>query len=45
MPSAAEEMEALRRRALSCTDCELSRTRTHVVFGEGDPEADIVLVG
>lgn len=38
-------MEALRRRVLSCTDCELSRTRTHVVFGEGDPEADIVLVG
>lgn len=31
--------------AASCTTCRLSETRTHVVFGVGDPDADLVLVG
>ena len=43
--SAGERMEQLRVQAMACTDCALSRTRKHVVFGEGDPEADIVFVG
>ncbi len=45
MASPAEEMEALRQQVLNCTDCELARTRTHVVFGEGNPCAKVVLVG
>jgi DNA polymerase len=28
-----------------CTDCPLAATRSHVVFGAGDPDADLVLVG
>jgi uracil-DNA glycosylase len=35
----------LRDRALVCTDCRLSETRSNVVFGVGDPEADLMLVG
>lgn len=31
--------------ASSCTRCGLSEGRTHVVVGDGDPEADLVLVG
>lgn len=35
----------LRDTALVCTACRLSETRTHVVFGVGDPEARLMLVG
>jgi DNA polymerase len=38
-------LEELRARALVCTDCELSKTRTNVVFGVGDPRARVMLVG
>jgi DNA polymerase len=38
-------LEELRARALVCTDCGLSQTRTQVVFGVGDPEARLMLVG
>ncbi len=39
------EFEALRQRALVCTDCRLSETRTNVVFGVGDFGADLMFVG
>lgn len=35
----------LRDTALTCTACRLSETRTNVVFGSGDPNARLVLVG
>jgi uracil-DNA glycosylase family 4 len=35
----------LRDEALGCTRCPLARTRTQVVFGVGDPEADLMFVG
>lgn len=38
-------MELLRVPALECTRCGLSRTRTHVVFGDGTPDAPLVFVG
>ncbi len=28
-----------------CTRCRLSQTRTHTVFGEGDPDASIFFIG
>lgn len=31
--------------ALSCRSCPLSNTRTNVVFGEGNPRADIMFIG
>src|SRR5438876_5028232 len=38
-------MAQLREPALVCTKCDLAQTRTHVVFGEGNVEAPLVLVG
>jgi DNA polymerase len=40
-----ERMAAVREAALICTRCELSQTRTHVVFGEGNVITPLVLVG
>src|SRR6185369_9931073 len=35
----------LEREALACTKCPLAATRTQVVFGAGDPHADLLFVG
>jgi DNA polymerase len=35
----------LEREALTCTKCPLAGTRTQVVFGVGDPHADLMFVG
>jgi len=35
----------LAREASGCVRCPLSATRTQVVFGVGDPEADLLFVG
>ena len=37
--------EALRSEALGCVRCALSKGRTQVVFGVGDPHADLMFVG
>ena len=39
------EWEALRERCLQCRACALCETRTHVVFGVGDPRAEVLFVG
>jgi len=41
----AADLEALKAEVLSCTACALSETRTQVVFGVGNPHADIVFIG
>ncbi len=41
----AAELAELARRASGCTQCGLAAGRTQVVFGVGNPEADLVLVG
>lgn len=38
-------MEALKKQASDCHLCELSKSRHHVVFGEGNEEAEILFVG
>ena len=38
-------LEALAERARGCQRCGLARTRTHLVFGEGNPQADLMFVG
>jgi uracil-DNA glycosylase family 4 len=43
--NAVERLGALRVEALACTACRLSEGRTQVVFGDGNPEADVVFVG
>jgi DNA polymerase len=40
-----ELLEGIRTPALGCTRCGLARTRTNVVFGEGNPAAPLVLIG
>jgi DNA polymerase len=35
----------LESEALACTKCPLATTRTQVVFGVGDPHADLLFVG
>ena len=45
MTTTVPEFEALRERALVCTDCALSETRTNVVFGVGSTTARLVFVG
>jgi DNA polymerase len=43
--SGAQALEALRRRMASCTACELHKTRTTLVFGEGNPHGELVFIG
>ncbi len=38
-------LEALAAQASDCTACTLSQERTHVVFGVGNPHADILFIG
>jgi len=38
-------LDAVREDALGCTACPLAETRTQVVFGVGDPHADLMFVG
>lgn len=45
MTSPTPEFIELRDEALSCTACRLSETRNNVVFGVGDPDANLMLVG
>jgi len=44
-PSPFASFADLEREALSCTKCPLAATRTQVVFGVGDPDADLLFVG
>ena len=39
------ELVEVEKRALGCTLCRLAEGRTQVVFGEGDPHADLMVVG
>ena len=35
----------LKQACMGCTRCQLAQTRNHVVFGVGNPNADIMFVG
>lgn len=43
--SKLEILAPVARDASTCTNCALSETRTMVVFGEGNPDAPLMLVG
>ncbi|MBN2667358.1 MAG: uracil-DNA glycosylase [Bacteroidales bacterium] len=43
--SQPQNLESLRPAILNCTLCGLARTRNHVIFGEGNPNAGIMLIG
>jgi len=40
-----DTLESLQKQAQNCHLCDLSKSRKKVVFGEGDPHADILIVG
>ncbi len=42
MPNELKELEKICK---SCTLCDLSKTRTNVVFGEGNPKARLMFIG
>ncbi len=42
---ATAALASLRAEALACTQCPLAAGRTQVVFGVGDPAADLLFVG
>ena len=42
MPNELKELEKICK---NCTLCDLSKTRTNVVFGEGNPNAEIMFIG
>ena len=42
---ASADYETLRGEALACTRCTLSKTRTQVVFSDGNPNARLMVVG
>ena len=39
------ELEVFARQVAGCTKCRLAEGRTQVVFGVGDPHADLMFVG
>ena len=41
----SHRIEEVAGRASTCTACGLSKTRKNVVFGEGNPDAPLVLIG
>lgn len=40
-----ETLEDIRRDLGDCQRCKLWRTRTNIVFGEGNPKAELMLIG
>jgi uracil-DNA glycosylase len=51
LPAASRQLPAdddwtnLRNIALACTKCGLAKTRTQVVYGVGNPKADLMFIG
>ncbi len=45
MEEQAASLSELARRIAVCPNCDLAKTRTHAVPGEGHPNADIVFIG
>jgi DNA polymerase len=44
-PGGGEKLEAIRTDLGDCTRCPLHQKRREIVFGEGNPQADVVFVG
>ena len=40
-----DELKELEKICKNCTLCDLSKTRTNVVFGEGNPKAKLMFIG
>src|SRR5574344_1605216 len=40
-----EELDKIKNECLNCTGCELSKSRTNVVFSDGIPNSKLMLIG
>ncbi|MEM7179782.1 MAG: uracil-DNA glycosylase [Spirochaetota bacterium] len=40
-----EQLASLQREVTSCEKCKLATTRTQTVFGEGNPDAELLFIG
>lgn len=40
-----QQIDELRSQCVQCQRCELAQTRTNVVFGEGNPESPLMIIG
>lgn len=40
-----DRMQALNAQCLDCRGCELGGTRINLVFGDGNPDAEVMLIG
>ncbi len=45
IPGSMPDLAALRKFLAGCPRCKLSKGRTNIVFGQGNPQADLMLVG
>jgi DNA polymerase len=45
LPGTYADIEDLRQHCSQCYRCRLSQSRTHVVAGEGNPQASVMIVG
>ncbi|MHB1001788.1 MAG: uracil-DNA glycosylase [Armatimonadota bacterium] len=45
MADIVQQMEELKAKVMNCQACDLCKTRTNVVFGEGNPATPLVIVG
>ncbi len=43
--NAARSLNELEERLKNCSRCKLAKGRTHLVFGEGNPQAELMFVG
>jgi len=39
------DIDSLKKEILQCSKCELTKTRNHVIFGEGNAKAGILIIG
>lgn len=45
IPAKSEQLSLIYEEALNCKECGLCKTRKNMVFGVGNPDADLVFVG
>ena len=45
VPGSMPDLPALERFLAGCPRCKLSKGRTHIVFGQGNPRAELMFVG
>ncbi|MEN6357875.1 MAG: uracil-DNA glycosylase [Armatimonadota bacterium] len=43
--SVTQQIEQLKAQCLDCSECALAQTRRNVVFGEGNPESPLMIIG